>query len=47
MSTLAQILTPLFLIACSLIAAEVNTRKRHIPRKEFLGLDPPKFTPSS
>jgi len=46
MSTLAQILTPLFLIACSLIAAEVNTRKRHIPRQEFLGLDPPKFTPS-
>jgi len=46
MSALAQILTPLFLIACSLIAAGVNTRKKHIPRKEFLGLGPPKFMPS-
>jgi membrane protease YdiL (CAAX protease family) len=46
MSTLAQILTSLFLIACSLIAAQVNSRKRHIPRKEFLGLGPPEFVPS-
>jgi len=46
MNTLVQILTSLFLIACSLVAAQVNARKRHIPRKEFLGLGPPKFMPS-
>jgi membrane protease YdiL (CAAX protease family) len=51
MSALAQIplvpiLTSLFLIACSLIAAEVRTRKTHISRKEFLGFGPPKFMPS-
>src|SRR5712691_8557833 len=43
---LVQIVTALFLIACSLIAAQVNTRKNHIPRKEFLGLGLPKFIPS-
>ncbi len=46
MGTLVQILGSLWLIACSLIAAQVAARKRHIPRKEFLGLVRPKFIPS-
>ena len=46
MSTLVPILGSLSLIACSLIAAEVAARKRHIPRKEFLALGPPKLIPS-
>ena len=47
MSTLVQILGSLWLIACSLIAAQVAARKRHIARKEFLGLGLPRFIPSA
>lgn len=46
MSALVQVLGSLWLIACSLIAAEVAARKRQIPRKEFLGLGLPRFIPS-
>jgi membrane protease YdiL (CAAX protease family) len=46
MGTLVQILVSLWFIACSLIAAQVAARKRHIPRKEFLGLGLPRLIPS-
>jgi membrane protease YdiL (CAAX protease family) len=46
MGTLAQILSSLWLITCSLIAAQVANRKRRIPRKEFLGLGLPRLIPS-